>query len=103
MVIPLSFHPDLAVSDVLLLPDGDQPLEAVDSFKSGGEGCFAVSRRHHDYDTRLADFKPAEAVHHGDAADLKRTGDVAPDLRHHLDRHRLIAFVIEEQRRAAFG
>src|ERR1019366_3428539 len=44
-VIPLSFHPNLAVQEVLLLPDGNYFLEPVDPLERSLEGGPPVRRR----------------------------------------------------------
>ena len=64
VLIPLSFHPDFAVGEVLLLPDGDQPLQAVDAFERGGERRLAMRRGDDDRDAGLADLAggPADAT-----------------------------------------
>ena len=45
-MVPFSFNPDLAIFEILLLPDGDQSLQAVDPFKRRLERGPPVRRRH---------------------------------------------------------
>ena len=46
----------------------------------------------------LADLHASQAVDHSDAPDGVRCRDARAEVRHHLDRHRLVAFVFEIQR-----
>ena len=62
-----------------------------------------MRRRDHHGHAGLADLDAAQPVHHGDAADRVRGGDLAADLRHHLDGHRLVALVFEIARGPALG
>src|SRR6266853_813407 len=96
LFVPLAFHPDLAVGELLFLPDWNQALQPVDAFQRGGERRFPMRRGDYDRDAGFTDFQPTQTMDHRDAADLERAGDLAADLRHHLDRHRLIAFVFQE-------
>src|SRR5579872_2457906 len=41
-VIPLSFHPHLAILEMFFFPDGDQALQTIDSFERRFEGGFAM-------------------------------------------------------------
>src|SRR5437870_6833920 len=58
----LETDPDLAVLEVLLLPDGHRPLERVDRVPARLERLRAVRRRHGDEHARLTDLEPADAV-----------------------------------------
>src|SRR5206468_3405525 len=60
----LESHPDLAVLEVLLLPDGHRALERVDRVLARLEGLVTMGRRHGDEDARLADLEPAGAAAH---------------------------------------
>src|SRR2546422_7891675 len=60
----LESHPDLAVLEVLLLPDGHPALECVDRVLARLERLVAMRRRHGDEHARLADLEPADAVEH---------------------------------------
>ena len=51
----------------------------------------------------FAHQQTAQAVHHGDAADLARGGDFAPNPRHGPERHGFVALVFQEARAAALG
>src|SRR5947199_85500 len=55
----LESHPDLAVLEVLLLPDGHRALERVDRVLARLERLVTMRRRHGDEDARLADLPPA--------------------------------------------
>src|SRR5436190_6094101 len=94
VLIPLSFHPDLAVGEMLLLPDRDEPLQAIDAFKGRKKRRFPVRRGDDDRDARFTDLEASQAMRHTDAADLEFAGDLAPDVGHHFDRHRLVTFVV---------
>ena len=88
---------------MLLLPDGDDFLEAIDALESGFEGGTPVRRGDDDGNAGLADQHPSQAMHHGDALHLMRGGDFAADLRHHLQRHGLVALVIQKAGGASLG
>src|ERR1017187_4747827 len=103
ILIPLSFHPDFAVEEVLFLPDGDALLELVDGFERRFERRAPVRGGHQDGDAGIADQHAAETVHYGDALDLAARGQTESDLRHHFESHRLIALVVQAQRGAAAG
>ncbi len=62
-----------------------------------------MRRRYDHRHAGLADLHAAQTVNHRDAADRMRARDLAPDLGHHLHRHRLVAFIIQELGAAAFG
>src|SRR5438128_3525897 len=55
MFVPLPFRPDLTILEVLLLPDGNQPLEPVDAFAGGLESRPAVSGGDDNRHAGLAD------------------------------------------------
>ncbi len=82
LVIPLSFHPDLAVHEMLLLPDGDGFLQPVDALEGCFEGGAAVRRGDDDGYAGFADQEAPQAMHHGDALHLVRVGDFAADSGH---------------------
>src|SRR5690242_1374810 len=103
IAVPLSFHPHFAIDEVLLLPDGNQFLEPVDSVERGFESRPSVRGGDNDRNTGLTDQHAAEPVHHGDARDGVRPGDLASDFGHHLESHRFVALVIEVQGRPALG
>src|SRR5437899_187806 len=98
VLIPLSFHPNLAVGEMLLFPDRYQALQAIDAFERRGERRFPMRRGDDDGHARLADLQASQAVRHANPADLEFTGDLASNISHHFDCHRLIAFVVEESR-----
>src|SRR5262249_16193152 len=95
-LIPFSFHPDLPILEVLLFPDRDQALDAVDALERRLECGPAMGGRDDDRNARLADEHAAQTVHHGEAIDRVDGGDFAADLRDRLDGHRLVTFVIEK-------
>src|SRR5580704_6272607 len=101
--IPLSFDPDLTIREVLLLPDRNQPLQAVDPFKRRIECRTPVRSRGDDHHARFADLHCAQAVHHGDAADGEFTGNQPADFRHFADRHSFVAFIIQTKSLATSG
>src|SRR6266536_1908033 len=59
-------HPDLAVLEVLLLPDRDGALERIDRVAARLERVAAVRGGDGDEHARLADLEPADAVEHRD-------------------------------------
>src|ERR1035441_7324588 len=103
MIIPLSFHPDLAVHEVLLLPDGDYLLEAVDTFQRGLERGPPVWRRNDHRHAGLTDQQSSQALHHGDPLQVVGGGDFAADPGHGLERHGFVTFVIQALRGPALG
>src|SRR5437016_6518324 len=103
LFVPLAFHPDLAVGEMLFLPDWNQALQPVDAFQRGGERRFPMRRGDNDGDAGFTDFQPTQAMDHRDAADFERAGDLAADLSHHFDGHPLIAFVFQEPGWTALG
>src|SRR5256886_5648088 len=93
----LESHPDLAVLEVLLLPDGHPALECVDRVLARLERLVAMRRRHGDEHARLADLEPADAVEHRHAPDPGPAGaDSVADLAHLRLRHRRVRLVLEE-------
>src|SRR2546425_10656042 len=97
MLPALETHPDLAVLEVLLLPNGHRALERVDRVLAGLERLRAVRRRHGDEHARLADLEPADAVEHRDAAHPgPARADPLADLAHLRLRHRRMRLVLEE-------
>src|SRR6516162_951885 len=52
---------------------------------------------------RFAHQHASQAVNHRDSFNRKRPRDLAPDLGHHLEGHRLVTFVIEAESRASFS
>src|SRR5574340_716246 len=101
--VPLSFHPHLPVFEVFALPYRDAALQLIDGFQRGGEGCPAIRRGDHDGHAGFADQHPSEAVDHAHVPDVEASGELAPDLRHDLQRHRFVAFVIQAARAPAAG
>jgi hypothetical protein len=95
------FHPDLAVREVLLFPDGHHTLQTVDPLQRGLERRPAMRRRHHDRDAGFPDQDASEPVHYGDPADGKTRRNFAADANHQLDGHRLVTIVIQVVRQAA--
>src|SRR3989442_647689 len=65
----LQAHPDLAVLEVFLLPDGHGALERVDRVAARLERIGAVRGRDRDQHRRLADLEAADPVQHRDASD----------------------------------
>src|SRR5207342_1347089 len=89
--------PLLAALVDLLLPEGDVDLEGVDRVLAGGERVVAVGRGDGDGDARLADPQAADAVDHGDAAEVVALLQAAGDLLHDLLGHALVGLVFEMQ------
>src|SRR2546426_12701720 len=79
----LQAHPDLAVLEVLLLPDGDRLLERVDRIPAGFEPVASMRGRDRDQHARLPDLEPAHPMQHGDALHPRPAcGHGVPDLAH---------------------
>src|SRR5216684_6703196 len=97
-------YPDLAVLEVLLLPDRHRLLQGVDGEAAGLESLGAMGRRHRDHDARLADLQAADAVHERDPRD---GGPAAPDgradLAHLGESHGTVGLVLEELHPAPAG
>src|SRR5205807_258846 len=77
MFVPLSFHPDLAILEMLFFPDGDQALQPVDAFERRVEGGFAMRSCHDDGYAGLADQQAPQSVHHGNAVDVVAARNIA--------------------------
>src|SRR5206468_2208624 len=93
----LETDPDLAVLEVLLLPDGHRPLERVDRVPARLERLRAVRRRHGDEHARLTDLEPADAVEHRHPPHPgPARADSLADLTHLRLRHRRMRLVLEE-------
>src|SRR5437870_9089805 len=93
----LETDPDLAVLEVLLLPDGHRPLERVDRVPARLERLRAVRRRHGDEHARLTDLEPADAVEHRHPPHPgPARADSLADLAHLRLRHRRMRLVLEE-------
>src|SRR5215813_9282195 len=103
VTIPLSFHPDLAVDEILFFPDRNERLQTIDAFERRIKRGPAVGRGDNHCNARLADQQPPQAMDHGDALDRVRARDLHSDFGHHVERHWLVAFVIQAARPAAFG
>src|SRR5262247_1683404 len=100
----LESHPDLAVLEVLLLPDRDGALERIDRISARVERVAAVGGGDGDEHARLADLEPADAVEHRDPlhagpAPSQARADLA---RLHLG-HRGVRLVFEERRGPTAG
>src|ERR1022692_2159273 len=103
IAVPLSFHPDLAVREVLLFPDGHHTLQPVDPLQRGFEGRLTM-RRHHDHrHAGLPDQYAPEPVHEGDPVDGVARRNFAADASQQLEGHRLVTVVIQVVRLAALG
>src|SRR5258706_7945716 len=89
--------PDLAILEVLLLPDRHRLLQRVDGEAARVEGHRAMGRGHRDHHARLADLEAADAVQKGDPRDR---GPAAPDgraeLAHLGQGHPAVALVLQE-------
>src|SRR4029450_10213961 len=68
-MITLQADPDLAVLEVLLLPDRYRLLQRVDREAAGLEGFAAMGRGDRDHHAGLADLQATDAVNEGDPAD----------------------------------
>src|SRR4030095_1197050 len=68
-MITLEADPDLAVLEVLLLPDRDRLLQGVDGEAARLEGLAAMGGGDGDQHAGLTDLETAHAVHDGDLPD----------------------------------
>src|SRR5713101_1162151 len=90
-------YPDLAVLEVLLLPDRHRLLQGIDGEAAGLEGLAAVGRGDRDHHARLPDLEAADAMDEGDAIDDgPAAAEGRRDLPHLGERHRAVGFVLEE-------
>src|SRR4029450_8787863 len=88
-MITLQADPDLAVLEVLPLPDRHRLLHRVDREAAGLEGFAAMGRGDRDHHAGLADLQATDAVNEGDPADDRPAlADGAADLAHLGQRHR---------------
>ncbi len=83
---------------MLFLPDGDEFLEPVDAFERGfegraGDGARSQSQRRW---FRRPAYGPAGAPWR--RGRLRGSRDLRADLRHHLERHGFVTFVIQIER-----
>src|SRR4051794_20493042 len=76
--IPFTLNPDLPVRKKLLLPDGHQSFEPVDSLQSRIESGAAVRSGGNDGNARLADLHAAQPMQHGDTADREIAHNLPP-------------------------
>src|SRR6185436_17157901 len=89
--LPLPLHPNGAILEVLLLPDGDYLLQAVNRVLTRFESRLAMRRSHHYYNTRFAYLDSAQSMNHADAADRPALMHFADYLVHRLERHFVVA------------
>ena len=99
----LAVGPNGPVFEVLFFPDGDGALESIDGEAARVEGCGAVRRADGDKHTGFANFEPAEPVGHGEAMDAIFFVKLRADFAHLGERHGLVSFVVEIERRAVVG
>src|SRR5260370_11897506 len=103
LFVSFSFDPDLSVGEMLLLPDRNQALQAIDTLQGGGEGRFTVGGGDDNGHAGFTDLEASQTMDHRDAANLEGASDVVSEFGHHLHCHRLITFIVKETGRAAFG
>src|SRR6185295_13330268 len=104
LTLRLQSDPDLAVLEMLLLPDRHRLLERVDGEAARLEGLRAMGRGHRDHHARLADLQPADAVDEGDSRDRgPAAADGRADLAHLGQRHGAMGLVLEELHPASPG
>src|SRR5438270_9320209 len=77
-MIPLAVDPDGAIGEVLFLPDGHFPLQAIDRFQGGVECRFAMGSRSGDDHARLSYLQRPEPVNDADVADSELSYDFSP-------------------------
>ena len=83
---------------MLLLPDGNALLQPVDAGGGGLQRGAAMRRGGNHGHAGLADQEPAQAMHQRHTGEREVAGELAADLRHHFERHRFVAFVIQKPR-----
>src|SRR6058998_2587773 len=88
--LAFALRPHGAVLEVLLLPDGNDLLEAVDRVVTRVERGSTVPGGDDDGDAGLTDFEPPQAMDHADAVDRKLRLQLPPDLLHFSHRHGLV-------------
>src|SRR5213594_5238945 len=93
----LETHPDLAVLEVLLLPDRDGALERVDRVPARLERVAPMRGGDGDEHARLADLEPADAMEHRHPLHPgPAPADALADLAHLRLGHRGVRLVLEE-------
>src|SRR3990172_8792775 len=97
----LALDPDRAALPDLLLPDGDDLLEAVDEVVTGLERLLAVRRGDGDEKRRLPDLQAARAVLHRDVGDRPAGHSLLRDIAHHACRHLRVGVVLQVEDAAA--
>src|SRR4029450_12236488 len=96
-MVTLQADPDLAVLEVLLLPDRHRLFQRVDRETARLEGFAAMGRGDRDHHAGLADLQGTEALCEGDPADDRPAlADGAADLAHLGQRHGAVRLVFEE-------
>src|SRR5579875_708204 len=98
----LASDPQLAALEVLLFPDRNDLLDAIDREPTRLEGFAAMGRRDRDCDRGLTDIDAADTMGNCDTHDRETFACGARNLAHLAERHRLVGFVLEP-RHAASG
>src|SRR4051794_22591312 len=91
----LAPQPGSSIHIVLLLPDRDDLLDALDRISARLECGGAVSRSDANDDAGLAHRERADSVDDGDVGDSPTVPDLIADLRHAKLGGRRIRFVFE--------
>src|ERR1700730_6673869 len=99
----LVLHPHRSVLEVLLFPDRDDLLQAIDRVVAGFECDLAMGRGYYYDKARFFYLDAAKTMNDTDAVDWPALVHLTPDLFHRPKRHRFVPFIFEVERPAAFG
>lgn len=87
-----------AIRRVLSFPDRDQFFHAVDGVLTRGEGISPMGRADGDNHRHVADFQPAQAMHHRDVTDFPFRSNIVFNLGQLSFSHRTVGFVFQMRR-----
>ena len=101
-IVPLALDPHFAIFEVFFFPDGHRFLQPVNAFERRVERWPSMRGSDHDDDARLADLHPSQPVNYRNSRDGVRAGDLTANLRHYLNGHPFVAFVVKQAGGPAF-
>src|SRR5208282_4622633 len=96
----LAVGPDSAILEVLFLPDRDGAFQRVDQPAAGVKRGGAMSRNNPDQNAGLTDFKPPQAMHNRQIANLKLLHSLLAEGFHLPQSHLFVSLVVEVERLA---
>src|SRR2546428_13448554 len=98
----LAFDPNLAVCENFFLPNRHGAFEFADGPFAGFKCSSAVRSADGDNGAGLADFQAAGAMNDADVGDVESLVSLFAEALHLAQSHRLVGFVNEIERAAAF-